>query len=167
MRQQVDPMGLRLRLRPNERIIVNGCVLTNGDRRNTITVSSFGQVLRGKYVLQPEDAKTPIRRLYFTIQMLLISGCDDDMLRHASKLGAFVFTHMESDEARAALLEAMDMVHVRDFYKGLVKLHPLLELKPSAEKTMHQDVPQELEAENRAFYQAAQERMGKPLEAAH
>ncbi|GGY50795.1 flagellar biosynthesis repressor FlbT [Parvularcula lutaonensis] len=160
-------MGLRLRLRPHERIIVNGCVLTNGDRRNTITVSSFGQVLRGKYVLQPEDAKTPIRRLYFAIQMLLISGCDDQMLRHASKLGAFVFTHMESDDERASLLQAMDMVHLRDFYKALVKLHPLLELTP-AEAANERDVPKELEAENRAFHAAAQERLGgKSLEAAH
>ena len=159
-------MGLRLRLRPNERIIVNGCVLTNCDRRNTITVSSFGQVLRGKYVLQPEDARSPIRRLYFTIQMLLISGCDDAMLRHASKLGAYVFTHMESDEDRATLLQAVDMVHVRDFYKALVKLHPLLELTPSTEAPQA-DVPQELEAENRAFHAAAQERLAsKHLEAA-
>lgn len=161
-------MGLRLRLRPNERIIVNGCVLTNGDRRNTITVSSFGQVLRGKYVLQPEDAKTPIRRLYFAIQMLLISGCDDQMLRHTSKLGAFVFTHMSSDEERSALLQAMDMVHIRDFYKALVKLHPLLELKPSSEKEGATKVPQELEAENQAFHAAARERMGgKELEPAY
>lgn len=150
-------MGLRLRLRPNERIIVNGCVLTNGDRRNTITVSSFGQVLRGKYVLQPEDAKTPIRRLYFTIQMLLISGCDDKMLRHASKLGAFVFTHMEDDGERADLLQAMDMVHLRDFYKALVKLHPLLELGEKTEEVA--EVPSELEAENQAFHAAVQERM--------
>lgn len=161
-------MGLRLRLRPNERIIVNGCVLTNGDRRNTITVSSFGQVLRGKYVLQPEDAINPIRRLYFTIQMLLISGCDDKMLRHASKLGAFVFTHMDSDDERASLLQAMDMVHLRDFYKALVKLHPLLELKPKAINPESNQYPQDLEAENQAFHAAARERMsGKGLEAAH
>ncbi|MEM1381403.1 MAG: flagellar biosynthesis repressor FlbT [Pseudomonadota bacterium] len=153
-------MGLRLRLRPNERIIVNGCVLTNGDRRNTITVSSFGQVLRGKYVLQPEDAKTPIRRLYFTVQMLLISGCDDAMLRHASKLGAYVFTHMESDDERATLLQAIDMVHVRDFYKALVKLHPLLELPPRPEQAGSSEVPQELEAESQAFHAAVAERMG-------
>ena len=154
-------MGLRLRLRPNERIIVNGCVLTNGDRRNTITVSSFGQVLRGKYVLQPEDAKTPIRRLYFTIQMLLISGCDDKMLRHASKLGAFVFTHMDDDDERATLLAAMDMVHLRDFYKALVKLHPLLDLKPVTENEPNTEYPQDLEAENQAFHAAAEKRLGE------
>ena len=99
--------------------------------------------------------------------MLLISGCDEAQLRHASKLGAFVFTHMDSDEGRATLLQAIDMVHVRDFYKALVKLHPLLELSPSSETTPNQEVPKELEAENRAFHQAAQERMGKSLEAAH
>ncbi|MEM0929937.1 MAG: flagellar biosynthesis repressor FlbT [Pseudomonadota bacterium] len=160
-------MGLRLRLRPNERIIVNGCVLTNGDRRNTITVSSFGQVLRGKYVLQPEDAKSPIRRLYFTIQMLLISGCDDAMLRHASKLGAYVFTHMDNDEHRKILLEAIDEVHLRDFYKAMVKLHPLLDLPPKTGAETAAQYPAELEAENRAFHAAAEARMGKPLQSAH
>jgi len=160
-------MGLRLRLRPHERIIVNGCVLTNGDRRNTITVSSFGQVLRGKYVLQPEDAKSPIRRLYFTIQMLLISGCDDAMLRHASKLGAYVFTHMENNEHRQILLEAIDEVHLRDFYKAMVKLHPLLELPPKTDAETSAQYPAELEAENRAFHAAAEARMGKSLQSAY
>jgi flagellar protein FlbT len=161
-------MGLRLRLRPHERIIVNGCVLTNGDRRNTITVSSFGQVLRGKYVLQPEDARTPLQRLYFTIQMLLISGCDEQMRRHASKLGAFVFTHMESDEERATLLAAMDMVHTQDFYKALVKLHPLLDLPVKTEGGKAASVPKELDAENRAFHAAAEQRLnGTLMETAH
>jgi flagellar protein FlbT len=154
-------MGLRLRLRPNERIIVNGCVLTNGDRRNTITVSSFGQVLRGKYVLQPEDARTPISQLYFAIQMLLISGHDEKALRHASKLGAYVFTQVNDNQSRAAILEAMDQVHLQDFYKALVRLHPLLdqsreqEAAPAAEAP----VPSELEAENEAFHAAAEARI--------
>jgi flagellar protein FlbT len=153
-------MGLRLRLRPHERIIVNGCVLTNGDRRNTITVSSFGQVLRGKYVLQPEDAKTPVRQLYFAIQMLLISGADDKALRHASKLGAFVFTQVTENESRAAILEAMDQVHLQDFYKALVKLHPLLELgAETAPAPEVSDVPLELKVENDAFHAAAEARI--------
>ncbi|MCQ8185502.1 flagellar biosynthesis repressor FlbT [Parvularcula maris] len=154
-------MGLRLRLRPNERIIVNGCVLTNGDRRNTITVSSFGQVLRGKYVLQPEDAKTPVRQLYFAIQMLLISGADEKALRHASKLGAYVFTQVTENDARAAILEAMDQVHLQDFYKALVRLHPLLELgtEQEAAPAASPDVPRELAAENEAFHAAAEARI--------
>jgi flagellar protein FlbT len=152
-------------LRPNERIIVNGCVLTNGDRRNTITVSSFGQVLRGKYVLQPEDADSPVRKLYFCIQMLLISGCDEQALRHASKLGAFVFTHMDSEEDQATLLQAMDMVSVRDFYKALVKLHPLLDLAENEPRKRAPAYPKELEAADQAFRQTAEERLATNMPA--
>ncbi|MEE4209505.1 MAG: flagellar biosynthesis repressor FlbT, partial [Parvularcula sp.] len=125
----------------------------------TITVSSFGQVLRGKYVLQPEDADTPVRKLYFCIQMLLIAGCDEQSLRHASKLGAFVFTQMDKEDDQATLLQAMDMVSMRDFYKALVKLHPLLELHAAGGRRGATSYPQELEAENQAFHHNMQERM--------
>ena len=123
-------MALQLRLRPFERVIINGCVITNGPRRNTISVSSYGQVLRGKYVLQEEDAVTPVQKLYFAIQMLLI---DEDARRKgagaANRLGSLAFIALTDEEDRARVLTAMEWVHRDDFYKALGELRPLLDAR--------------------------------------
>ena len=124
-------MGLRLRLKPAERVIINGCVVTNGDRRNTITVSSFGQIMKGKDILQYEDAKTPIQKLYFGIQTMLIDpAVSDNYVEAVNKLGSSAFCVLTRDEDRATLLTAMDWVHRGDFYKALAELRPLCRQQP-------------------------------------
>jgi flagellar protein FlbT len=121
-------MGLRVRLRPHEPVIVNGCVVTNGDRRNTLTVSSYGQILRAKYILQADEANTPARRLYFGVQTLLIEGGQNpDDVAIVNKLGSLAFVAMTTDEARARILTAMDHVHGGEHYKALCELRSLIE----------------------------------------
>lgn len=113
-------MGLKIRLRPNERMIVNGCVVTNGDRRNTITVSSFGQVIRSNDILQADEATTPLRRLYFCIQTMLIDANKaEEYMTSVNKLSVSIYHLLESEDERADLMEAMNHLHRRDFYKAL------------------------------------------------
>ncbi|MGF1457224.1 MAG: flagellar biosynthesis repressor FlbT [Alphaproteobacteria bacterium] len=120
-------MGLRLRLRPGEMFVVNGCVIQNGERRNTVTISSFGQVLRARDILQPEDAKTPIARLYLSIQAFLIEPDDmDEVLPDLNVVAARLIARTQDLDTRQRLLEAVDHVHERDYYSALAALRPLL-----------------------------------------
>lgn len=148
-------MGLRLRLRPRERIIINGCVVTNGDRRNTITVSSFGQVLRSKDIMQPEDAQTPLQKLYFAIQMMLINGAaSEDEIKHVNRLGSFAFVSSNADEERGRVLTAMEYTHQGDYYKALAELRSILESAASS-KGAGAAYPKEVEEADQAFRAAA------------
>lgn len=148
-------MGLRLRLRPRERIIINGCVVTNGDRRNTITVSSFGQVLRSKDIMQPEDAQTPLQKLYFAIQMLLINGAvGENEIRHVNRLGSFAFVSLRADQERGRLLTAMERTHQGDYYKALAELRPILGSQQNSEDT-NAVYPKDLEEADQVFRTAA------------
>lgn len=126
-------MGLRLRLKPFERIVINGCVVTNGDRRNTITVSSFGQVMKSKDIMQPEQATSPLKRLYFIIQSLLISRDDaNGAKRHmsaANAQAAKIIGTETAEEVRRTLFRVMDFVHTGDYYKGLAELRPLIKFE--------------------------------------
>lgn len=153
-------MGLRIRLRPQERIVINGCVVTNGDRRNTITVSSFGQVLRGKDIIQPQDAITPLQKLYFAIQMLLINSntnkeTERDALRHVNRLGAVAFVSLAADEDRARLLTAMEKTHQGDYYKALAELRPITGAEK--EKSDSDAFPVDLSEADQRFRDAAKE----------
>ncbi len=120
-------MGLKLRLKPFERVIINGCVVTNGDRRNTMTISSFGQVVKSRDILQEEEAKTPVQKLYFALQSLLIEpSAVEALLPTMHKLAGAVFTLAQDDDTRARVLTAVEWAHRNDFYKALAELRPLI-----------------------------------------
>ena len=66
-------MALKLSLKPHEKVVINGAVIANGDRRSTICVENIANVLREGDIIQPEQANTPAKRIYLPI-MLMIMG---------------------------------------------------------------------------------------------
>ncbi|MFT0893120.1 flagellar biosynthesis repressor FlbT [Pseudochelatococcus sp. G4_1912] len=63
---------MRLSLKAGERIFVNGAVLRS-ERRVTIELLNDATFLLESHVMQLEEAKTPLRQLYFIIQSMLIN----------------------------------------------------------------------------------------------
>ncbi|MBD8553446.1 flagellar biosynthesis repressor FlbT [Rhizobium sp. CFBP 8762] len=63
---------LRISLKSGERIFVNGAVL-RVDRKVALEFMNDVTFLLENHVLQPEDATTPLRQLYFIAQMILIN----------------------------------------------------------------------------------------------
>ncbi|MEM9169268.1 MAG: flagellar biosynthesis repressor FlbT [Pseudomonadota bacterium] len=74
--------GLVLRLRPNERVIVNGVVLENGDRRTSLCVKTpDANILRFRDAMHPDEADTPVKRLYYVAQLVVIGEATPDDAR--------------------------------------------------------------------------------------
>lgn len=66
-------MALKLTLKPNEKTIIGGAVLSNGNLKNcNLIVENNVPVLRQKDILSEEDADTPCSRIYFVIQLMYI-----------------------------------------------------------------------------------------------
>ncbi|MFN7102420.1 MAG: flagellar biosynthesis repressor FlbT [Pseudorhizobium sp.] len=63
---------LRISLKSGERIFINGAVL-RVDRKVALEFLNDVTFLLENHVLQPEDANTPLRQLYFIAQMMLIN----------------------------------------------------------------------------------------------
>ncbi|KQS90947.1 MULTISPECIES: flagellar biosynthesis repressor FlbT [unclassified Rhizobium] len=63
---------LRISLKSGERIFVNGAVL-RVDRKVAVEFLNDVTFLLENHVLQPEDANTPLKQLYFIAQMILIN----------------------------------------------------------------------------------------------
>jgi len=64
--------GLVLKLGPKERVLINGAVIENGDRRTRITiVSPNANILRLRDALHPDDVTTPVRRVCYIAQLVL------------------------------------------------------------------------------------------------
>lgn len=65
-------MPLKLTLKPGERIIVGGAVLTNGSTVANLLVENRVPLLRQKDILTEEHATTPCRKIYLVIQLMYI-----------------------------------------------------------------------------------------------
>ena len=65
-------MALRLTLKPNERAILGGAVLTNGKHRAELFVETEVPVLRGSDILSPSMVRTPCERIVLAIQLMYV-----------------------------------------------------------------------------------------------
>ena len=64
--------GLVLKLGPRERIMINGAVMENGDRRTRLNViTPDAHVLRMKDAIHPDEVKTPVTRVCYIAQLVL------------------------------------------------------------------------------------------------
>lgn len=65
-------MPLKLTLKPGERIIVGGAVLTNGSTVANLLVENRVPLLRQKDILSEAEATTPCKKLYLVVQLMYI-----------------------------------------------------------------------------------------------
>ncbi len=64
--------GLVLKLGPKERLLINGAVIENGDRRARINIiTPNANILRLRDALHPTEANTPVKRVCYVIQLIL------------------------------------------------------------------------------------------------
>ncbi len=74
--------GLVLKLGPRERVLINGAVIENGDRRSRLSiVTPNANVLRLRDAIHPEEARTPVRRLCYNAQLILTGDADPEDAR--------------------------------------------------------------------------------------
>ena len=67
-------MALKVELKPNERIIIGSCVLTNTDQRARFLIEGDKiPILREKDIMTPDRANTPAKRIYLAVQLMYTS----------------------------------------------------------------------------------------------
>lgn len=112
-------MTLRISLRDGEKVIVNGAVLRSVGRTN-LCVENNATLLRGRDVMNPEDAKTPASRLYFSCMLAYIDPANG--ARHQDAIVRTVAELMEvfvSADARATCIAFAEKAAAGQFYRAL------------------------------------------------
>jgi flagellar biosynthesis repressor protein FlbT len=66
-------MALKLELKPNERVIIGDCVVTNVGARTRLLIEGMTPILREKDIMTLARAKTPAQRLYLAVQQMYTS----------------------------------------------------------------------------------------------
>ncbi len=120
--------GLILKLSPKERILINGAVIENGDRRSRLAiVTKDANILRLRDAIHPDEATTPVRRVCYAVQLVLSGDGDAEesrkaLLRSIEELSQ-VFTDRDS---RLSLAAASDALVNGDHYHCLKALRLLI-----------------------------------------
>ena len=120
--------GLVLKLSPKERVLINGAVIENGDRRSRLAIMTpDANILRLRDAIHPEEAKTPVRRACYALQLVLSGDSDPkdvhhNLLRQVEELSQ-VFTDGDS---RKVLGEASQAVIDGQHYRALKSLRSFL-----------------------------------------
>lgn len=65
-------MPLKLTLKPGERIIVGGAVITNGHTVANLSIENRVPLLRQKDILTESAADTPCKKIYLIVQLMYI-----------------------------------------------------------------------------------------------
>ena len=121
-------MPLKLSLKPGEKFVLNGAVVQNGDRRTTLVLQNKASVLREKDIMQPEDAATPARRIYFPMMMMYLDdgGATRYYDEFAQRLTEFMGV-IRNPEVLAECVAISKHAMAREYYKALMLCRKLIE----------------------------------------
>ena len=121
-------MPLKLSLKPGEKFVLNGAVVQNGDRRTTLVLQNKASVLREKDIMQPEDAATPARRIYFPMMMMYLddAGANRYYDEFVQRLTEFMGV-IRNPDVLADCVAISKHAMAREYYKALMLCRKLIE----------------------------------------
>jgi len=111
-------MPLRLTLKPHERAILGGAVLTNGRHRAELFVETEVPVLRGSDILSPSLVTTPCERILLAIQLTYVDPQRRTL--HEQTYRALVEDVLDASPSSRRLMEPIDaQVRAGNYYAAL------------------------------------------------
>ena len=120
--------GLVLKLGPRERVLINGAVIENGEKRSRLAIKTPGaNILRLKDAIHPEEANTPVRRVCYATQLLLSGDTETEasklqILRRIEELSRI----LTDQDSRSHLDLATSALGDDQYYRCLKALRALL-----------------------------------------
>ena len=117
-------MGLKIELKPCERIIVGGSVITNDDRRTRLMIEGDAPILREKDILTPQTADTPCKRIYLAIQIMYFA--QDPKPHHEVYFELVNNVVKAAPSTRSYLDRINNHILAGSFYKALKEAHLLI-----------------------------------------
>jgi flagellar biosynthesis repressor protein FlbT len=111
-------MALKLNLKPHERLIIGGAVITNGNSKSELIIENNVPVLRDKDIMREKDANTPCKRIYLIIQLMYID--DTGLLEKHNIYWTLVRDVVEAAPSTTELLtEISERIAEKNYYPAL------------------------------------------------
>lgn len=120
---------LRITLRAGERIFVNGAVM-RVDRKTHLEFLNDVTFLLESHVMQAGDATTPIRQLYFIVQLMLIDPAGAEEAHAAfDRSYPMLMATFSSADIRNGLQDAAQFLERDRTFEALKRLRSLIPLE--------------------------------------
>jgi flagellar protein FlbT len=120
-------MGLKLNLRANERLVINGALLT-ALKPTSLLINNQVSMLLERHIMRPEHAGTPARRIYFAIQCAYIADASERQpyLDQAASYIKDFEGATESAKVRTLLTDMRRHLEQRAYYDALKQCRDLI-----------------------------------------
>ena len=123
-------------LRARERIYINGAVI-RVDRKTTIELLNEATFLLENHVMQAQDATTPLRRIYFAVQVMLMDPATAEQTAKLARTliddARAVFATREIQFGPQNIVSLIDRSRNFEALKALRSLFPLEAKEMAAE----------------------------------
>jgi flagellar protein FlbT len=121
--------SLSLLLKAGDRIYLNGAVI-RADRKVRIEVLNDATFLLGSHILQQEEARTPLKQIYFAIQTMMMEPAGAaEPARLARKMAAAAVTAFSNRDVLDALIGAVADLDDGRPYGALKRLRAVFPLE--------------------------------------
>ena len=113
-------MPLKITLKPHERMIVGGAVITNGNAKCDLLIENKVSILRQKDIMSEKDADSPCRKIYFTIQLMYID--EESLIEHQNTYWKLVQDIVKAAPSMLALIDQISEHILNNKYYQALKL---------------------------------------------
>lgn len=113
-------MPLKITLRPEERMIIGGAVIRNGDKPSTFYVDNKVPLLREKDIMSYEEAETYCSKIYFVIQLMYIDSAN--VVKHHNTYWKLVSDLVEAVPRAVGLIDQISQLILDEDYYHALKL---------------------------------------------
>jgi flagellar protein FlbT len=121
--------GLRLKLRPNERVLINGAVVQNGRSQVELRVLTPNtNILRLRDALHPDAVDTPTKRVCYIAQLVVAGEVAADEALPQFVRGVTGLKRVFLDPgSQAVMSQALQLAQTHNFYKAMLCMRRLLD----------------------------------------
>lgn len=122
---------MRISLRAGEKIYINGAVVSV-DRKVSIELLNDVTFLLEAHVMQAADASTPLRQVYFAVQLMLMDPASSPAIQMSVDRMIESFVALAPDDAlRDRVLSVRRLVESTRLFEALKTLRALFPLEAS------------------------------------
>jgi flagellar protein FlbT len=120
-----QPMGLKVELRPGERIIIGDSIVTNDDQRTRLIIEGEAPILREKDIMTSDAADTPCKKIYMVVQLMYLSR--DPAVHHDLYFNLMKQTLEAAPSTKAFFDKINNQILTGNVYKALKETQSLIE----------------------------------------
>ena len=122
--------GLVLKLAAGERVVVNGALLENGDKPSSLRVADANaRVLRCRDAIKPLDVDTPVKQVYYAIQLVITGDLEEENVVPAILKECDALEDAFSTINPRLITVLRSMVERGNYYSALCHLRQVIELE--------------------------------------